>query len=250
MTGTPLLDEVIRAHGGRARWQEVDAIEAGFSSGGLAFTLHGQPTRLRRLQVTVHPHARRVAFRDYCRPGWSGVWTPEHVWVEDAERGRVRERRAPRLEFRRPIKNLCWDTLDILYFAGYAMWNYLSFPILLDLPGVSVTEAAGREPGAPRRLLAHFEADVPTHSADQVFHIDAAGHLLRHDYTADVIGPWARAANLCQAATTVSGLRCYTRRKVLPRLGPNGIVLPVPPLVWIELDAVVVRPASARPKRP
>ena len=34
---------------------------------------------------------------------------------------------------------------------------------------------------------------VPTHSALQTFHVDAAGLLLRHDYTADVIGGCLRA---------------------------------------------------------
>lgn len=80
---------------------------------------------------------------------------------------------------------------------------------------------------------------MPTHSALQTFHVDAAGLLLRHDYTADVIGGWATAANRCLASAVVDGLRFYTRRLVTPRFGDH-LVLPGPTLVWIELDDIRV----------
>ena len=67
----------------------------------------------------------------------------------------------------------------------------------------------------------------------------AAGLLLRHDYTADVIGGWATAANRCLASAVVDGLRFYTRRLVTPRFGDH-VVLPGPTLVWIELDDIRV----------
>ena len=65
--------------------------------------------------------------------------------------------------------------------------------------------------------------------------LDAAGLLRRHDYTADVIGGWATAANRCLASEVVDDLRFYTRRLVTPRFGDH-LVLPGPTLVWIELD--------------
>ena len=37
-------------------------------------------------------------------------------------------------------RNLRWDALDSVYFAGYAMWNYLTFPYLLTRQGVEVGE--------------------------------------------------------------------------------------------------------------
>ncbi len=70
--------------------------------------------------------------------------------------------------------------------------------------------------------------------------LDAAGLLLRHDYTADVIGGWATAANRRLASEVVDGLRFYTRRLVTPRFGDHP-VLPGPTLVWIELDDIRVR---------
>jgi len=231
-----LLENVIASHGGRDRWQKVASLEASLSSGGLAFTLHCQPFALRKLSISVQPHERRVVLRDFCQPGWVGIWTPNHVRIVDEYDVLAEERRDPRPQFRRLVKNVLWDKLDILYFAGYALWNYLSFPFLLEEPGVSVSEPADSGAGGPRRLIARFDAAVPTHSPQQVFHFDGDYRLTRHDYTADVIGAWATAANCCLASETVAGLRFYTRRKVFPRMGPRQWVLPLPTLVWIEID--------------
>ena len=67
------------------------------------------------------------------------------------------------------------------------------------------------------------------------YQLDPARLLARHDYTADVIGQWANAANLCLASEVVDGLRFYTRRRVFPRFGTQN-VLPFPTLVWIVID--------------
>lgn len=228
-----LLEESIEVHGGRQRWQAVQRIEASFSSGGLAFSLHLQPWALRGLKIAVEPHARRVVLRDFCHPGWSGVWTANHVQILDGGGMLVAERHEPRNSFSRFDRQVRWDKLDILYFAGYALWNYLGFPFILELPGVSLMESK------IGTLQARFDDRVPTHSQVQTFHMDAAGLLTRHDYTADVIGQWANAANLCLASEVVDGLRFYTRRRVFPRFGTQS-VLPFPTLVWIEIDGLHV----------
>ncbi len=231
MNRETLFEHVIAAHGGRDRWNALESIEARFDSSGLAFSAHMQPTALRNLRIAVRPHARQVVLGDFHRPGWRGVWTPERVQVFDAEGRLVEQRDQPRASFSRPIKLLRWDRLDILYFAGYALWNYLGFPFILEEPGVRLNE------NGTDRLVARFDASVPTHSPIQEFHIDAAGHLLRHDYTADVIGRWARAANLCLASEVVDGLRFYTRRRVYPRIGTSGPI-PFPTLVRIDIDDI------------
>lgn len=233
MKSSDLLDEVLEAHGGRKRWQSLDTIEAEFSSGGLAFSLHLQPWALQGLKISVQPHARRVVLRDFLHLGWSGVWTPDRVQILDAHGVEMAQRQNPRASFSRLDRQVRWDKLDILYFAGYALWNYMSFPFILEAPGVclSATETNTRE------LRTRFDASVPTHSEMQSFHVNDAGLLTRHDYTADVIGKWANAANFCLASEVVDGLRFYTRRRVLPRFG-RQTVLPFPTLVWIELDAI------------
>lgn len=238
MKSNPLFEKVLEAHGGRQRWQSLDRIEADFSSGGLAFSLHLQPWALQGLKISVHPHARRVVLQDFVHPGWSGEWTPEQVQILDGSGKVVAQRQHPRDAFSRIDKQVRWNKLDILYFAGYALWNYLSFPFIPEAPGVSLSETESNT----RKLRARFDSSVPTHSEVQSFHVDASGLLTRHDYTADVIGKWANAANFCLASEVVDGLRFYTRRRVLPRLGMQT-VLPFPTLVWIEIDAIRLIPS-------
>lgn len=239
-----LVDALIQAHGGLDRWQSVAAVQFSLTSAGLAFSLHQQPRALLGLQVTVRPHARRVDLLDYTRPGWRGVWTPERIWLEDFVGARVSEREHPRDAFSQWSRQVSWDALDMLYFAGYALWNYLSFPFLLAEPGVSLERVATGSGEGVRRLDVEFAEDFPTHSRRQSFHVDGAGHLLRHDYVADVIGSWAAAANFCQGAVEVEGLRFYTRRRVYPRLG-SRLVLPGPTLVWIEIKDLGVTMTGA-----
>jgi hypothetical protein len=174
-----------------------------------------------------------VVLRDFVHPGWSGVWTPNQVQIMDDNGVVVAQRQDPRSAFSRIDKQVRWNKLDILYFAGYALWNYLGFPFILESPGVTLVETDTNT----RELQARFDPSVPTHSERQTFHIDASGLLTRHDYTADVIGKWANAANFCLASEVVDGLRFYTRRRVFPRFGTQT-VLPFPTLVWIEIDAI------------
>lgn len=240
MSAQQLLDDVIAAHGGRERWKSVTAIEASLSSGGFAFTSHCQPTALRSLEICVTPHERQVVFGNFGRPGWSGHFAPDLVAIRDGEGRLVGERNEPRKNFRKPIKNVVWDKLDILYFAGYAIWNYFSFPYLLEEPGAAVSLPTAADTGRGDRLVVDFAPTVPTHSPRQLFHFDEDLLLTRHDYTADVIGGWATAANCILGSEVVSGLRFYTRRKVFPRMGRRQTLLPLPLLVWIEIDDLAV----------
>jgi hypothetical protein len=137
-------------------------------------------------------------------------------------------------------RNMRWDVLDLTYFAGYAMWSYLTTPLLLTRNEVEVSEGPPIESrgGRWRRLDARFGEGIDTHSEAQSFWFDTEGLLRRHDYTAKVVGGWARAAHTCDAHREFDGLVFPTRRRVHPRRqgGPLGF----PTLVWIELDTIEV----------
>jgi hypothetical protein len=241
MTTEESVDEVMEAHGGRDRWKKLEVIEASLSSGGFAFASRFQSFAPRDLNISVNPHTQRVLLKHFCGEGCSGIWTPTHVQIKDGSDLLLWERHDPRAQFGRLLKKVRWDKLDILYFAGYALWNYLSFPFILDLPGVSVTEAAPINTRSSNGLIATFDYSAPTHSATQSF--SASRHLVQHDYTADVIGSWATAANCCLASEQVGGFRFYTRRKVYSLIGKRT-VMPFPRLVWIELNDINVVMAS------
>jgi hypothetical protein len=138
-------------------------------------------------------------------------------------------------------RNLRWDALDAAYFAGYAWWNYLSTPLLLTRERVTITEGdTSPQPGERwRRLEVSFPADVHTHSQRQTLYVDASGLIRRHDYVAQPIGRWARAAHYCDDHRQFAGLVFPTRRRVRPR-GPRGRSLSHPILVALDIDQIDV----------
>lgn len=137
-------------------------------------------------------------------------------------------------------RNLRWDVLDTAYFAGYAMWNYLTTPLLLAREEVEVSEGDPLESNGERwrRLDARFGHGIETHSERQSFYFDDRGLLRRHDYAATVVSRLARASHFCAEHRAFDGLVLPTRRRVYPRL--LGRALRAPTVVWIEIDAIEV----------
>jgi hypothetical protein len=110
--------------------------------------------------------------------------------------------------------------LQLAYFAGYAMWTYLSEPYSLTLPGVH-TEELGKwnEDGQIwRRLLVRYPANIATHSAEQILYVDTDGLLRRRDYVVDI-------AAGSPAAHYMDGHREF-----------DDIVLPVERVVYVRDD--------------
>ena len=141
-------------------------------------------------------------------------------------------------------RNLRWDALDLTYFAGYAWWNYIGAPFLLEEPGVAVEEiepwrAGGAGGDVWRRLAVTFPPEIHTHSPDQVFYYDADLRLRRHDYTAEIVGRWAHAAHMCADHVEADGLLFPTRRWVRP-IGLRNRALPGPTLVSLRLSEIEV----------
>jgi hypothetical protein len=106
----------------------------------------------------------------------------------------------------------------------------MTTPFLFAEPGFVVAELPGR------RLQVQFPDHIPTHSRVQTFRFGEDGLLRRLDYTADVIGPWARVRHTCREYHALAGLMVATRRRVVPR------GLPGPTLVSIEIDEYHARP--------
>ena len=226
-----LLERAIDAHGGRDAWRGRNGFEIRLQVGGVAW-----PMRMRRAPGQLHARVRtrEVATElvDFPRAGWRGVFEPDRVWIESADGREVAARCDPRAGFPGLRRRFRWDDLDFLYFSGYALWNYLAFPFMLEAPEVRVEEHAGRV------LEVRFPDRFPTHSPDQRFHFDERFRLARHDYTALVFGRWARGAHLSSEHREFDGLLVPTKRRVHPRL-PGGRVAPAP--VIVSLDVLSVR---------
>lgn len=219
-----LLAEAIAAHDGAERFEAIDELAVSLRCGGVALPARGQPRALSRLEARVRTRDPHVRFLDWPRAGETGVFDGWHSRIEGRDSPAARNGRRRRL---------LWDSLDVLHFAGYALWNYMTLPFLLARPGFETRELPGR------RLEALFPPEIPTHSRRQVFHLDAAGRIARHDYTAEVFGLWARGAHHSLEFKRYEGLVVAVRRRVVPR-GPRDVALPGPTIVSIAIDRVAV----------
>ncbi len=235
-----LLDRAVTAHGGLERWEGIREVALRVSAGGLAFASRFKGRALRGREASVGTGEPRTVLSPYPSAGRRGVFEAGEVRIE-ADGRIVARRENPRAAFRSLRRRVWWDHLDLLYFAGYALWNYVTAPFLLLRPGFEVREIGPwREAGEELdRLEVGFPESVPTHSRQQVFYFDRRGLLRRLDYTAEVFGSWAKGAHYCREHREFSGLVVPTRRRVLPRRR-DGRARGGPTLVWIEIDDVRV----------
>ncbi len=239
-----LLDQVMQAHGGWDRWQSSAVIHARVRTGGLLVRTRVPGNRLADYRVAVDVHEPRTVIDPFPHDGQRGVFERGTVRIEDRDGEVVSSRTYPRSAFfgRSGLRrNIRWDAMDSVYFAGYAMWGYLTTPYLLTREGVQVDEGETWEEGGQtwRRLNVCFPPDIDTHSPRQTYYFDTRGQLRRHDYIALVVGRWARAAHYCADEVQADGLIFATRRGVHP-IGPGNRPLPFINLVSMRLSDVVV----------
>ncbi|MFI2352475.1 hypothetical protein ACH492_36915 [Streptomyces sp. NPDC019443] len=170
----------------------------------------------------------------YAEPGHRGIFHRGDVWIEDAQGTVLARREHARAAFSSVRHQLWWDRLDLLYFAGSALWTYVSLPFVLADEAYDVEEL---EPWSEhdkmwRRLRVCFPGEIHTHCREQILYLDERGLIRRHDYTAELFGNWAKAAHYCHDHRDFGGLVIPTRRVVFPRR-PDNRPRPGPVLVHI-----------------
>jgi hypothetical protein len=244
-----LLDEVLDAHGGVERWAATERLSARVRTGGLLPRTRMPGNRFADVRATADAHRQRIVIDPFPAEGQLGVFEDGQARIETADGEVLESRSEPRRKFSGLgglRRNLRWDALDSVYFAGYANWNYVTTPFLLTLDGVEVAEGDRWEEGGEvwQRLEVGFPEGFDTHSRRQTFYVDALRLLRRHDYVAAVIGGWARAAHYCSEHVSAHGLVFPTRRRVRP-IGLRNRALGGPTLVSLDLSEIEVETAGA-----
>jgi hypothetical protein len=240
----PIIRKIVDAHGGVENWHSLEAIEAEISVWGFLFTAKHIPV-MNRIRVRALTRQPRFTFLDFPQLGQIGEFVgDEEVYISGSD-GKAEARRVnPRSAFRGLRRLFYWDSLDFVYFGGYATWNYLITPFLFLRNGFKFEEL---EPfsgpfGTWSRLCVTFPDDIPTHCKTQILYFDENWVLRRLDYTAEVVGRWAHAAHLCDEYREFDGLKIPTRRRVFPLVLGNK-PLPGPTLVAIDVHDVRHIPA-------
>lgn len=239
-----LLEEVVEAHGGRERWLAAALVSARVRSAGLLPRTRMPGNRMADYRIAVDVAEPRARLDPFPRPGNVGVFAGREVRIETTDGKVLESRTGPRRAFSGLSglrRNLRWDALDSVYFAGYAMWNYLTLPRLLTREDVTVREGTDWEEDGERwrRLEVAFPPSIETHSERQTFYFDPLRLLRRHDYVAEVVGGWARAAHYTSEHVEASGLVFPTRRRVYP-IGRRNRALGRPTLVALDLSEIAV----------
>jgi hypothetical protein len=241
-----LLAEVLAAHGGLERWTAATAIAAQARFGGLLRSRF-PGNQMASVRVTADLETQHVRFDDFPNIGQRAIFDCGEVRIETSTGEPIQARHDPRSAFRGLSglrRNFRWDPLDATYFAGYAWWNYLSMPRLLARDGVTVHEGKPWREASElwRRLDVTFPPDLHTHSTRQTLYVDGSGLIRRHDYIAEPVGRWARAAHYSDGHQTFGGLVFPTHRRVRPR-GPANRSLPRPTLVALDIEQIDVEGA-------
>jgi hypothetical protein len=233
-----LLDLALDAHGGLERWRQIQKLSARLSVTGGLWKIKGQPAGLPNVLLQLEIRRPWVTIAPFAGEG-SGHFTPDRVWVEDGQGNVTDERNAPRASFAGHVLATQWDKLQELYFISYAMWNYLTTPFLLAMPGFELNEIDPHEENGEiwRRLHVKFPSDIPTHCAEQVFFFNEKGLLQRLDYVTDVAG--GVASHYCFDHAAFGEIIFPTLRRVVRRTAA-GPALSSPTAVLLQLSDIVV----------
>ena len=226
----PLAARALAAYGGAERWAAARSVRATLSIGGLALLTKGR-WPLRHVSVGAEldfPRLRidRLAGREMV------AWLEGGSTRLASSSGETLTARGDARARFGPLRRLLWwDRLDATYFLGYLLWNELTLPRLFLRPDVEWTQLDDTT------LRANFPSGLPTHCPEQIFRFDReTGLLRRHDYTADMFGPWARAATIVIKHREFDGLMYACRRVATPgRAGGKRFSWPV---LWsLEIHA-------------
>jgi hypothetical protein len=243
MTNVPLLDEAISAHGGAERWASVRELRIQLRVGGNILALRFRSPRTRSLEVNVDTRRIHISLNPFPGRGMRGVFDGRSVRIEtNSDGGLLKQREVVRSTEGKVVRGIVWDDLDLLYFLGYALWNYAVAPFVFLWPGFECREGElWQEGDGPvwRRLHVKYPPAFPTHSREQIYYFDEAGLLRRLDYTAEVFCDLARGAHYCEAHTEFDGLIFPTHRVVFARRA-SGHPLRLVSLMEGWVDSVIV----------
>ncbi|MFD8963945.1 hypothetical protein ACFV0C_02890 [Streptomyces sp. NPDC059568] len=253
-----LLNRVVDASGGLDLWSKTSNITADMSVGGPIWAAKGWADALRELTITVDTRRQYSVITPFTAPhlsvefdntrntaldGVPATGDPERVVLRDGTGRIVQERADPRAAFTGMLRSTPWDALHLGYFLGYALWNYLTTPVLLLRPDVRTWEIEPwREAGQTwRRLRVVFPGTLATHSPEQTFYYDADGLQRRMDYVNEVMGG-TLVGHYSGHHHSFDGLVLPTRRRVFRR-NPDGTTNPN--LLSITVDVHGVKPGEA-----
>jgi hypothetical protein len=214
-----LLSAVLDAHGGLSNWKAITRIVARMTLGGPFWGARGWPGIFADTTVTVDPRREHITMAPFGAPDRFAELqvAPERVVIRSSDGSLVEERLAPRHSFPKGFDPFSthWDAVQVAYFTGAAVWNYLTTPFVFVHPGVTAAEIEPWVEGGQtwRRLAVTFPESIANHNPYQVFYYDGAFMQKRMDYSPEVTGS-PPVAHYTHDPKTFDGFVFPTRRRV------------------------------------
>ena len=185
-----LLQAAIDAQGGLEQFEKIRGFETVVVSTGTFFALKGYPRR--KVTGTVFTKDLKVIFSEFygrnTDPTLRWIWTPHRVWTERPDGIVVNFRDNPKASFKGLTRESHWDDFHMLYFGGYALWNYMNTPFHFTWPGIHTRELEDEKDGDQvwRVLEVTYPENFPTHGRVQKLLFDREYRLRRLDYSTEV----------------------------------------------------------------
>ncbi len=179
---------MIEANGGLDHWERIQSISVTCTVSGTTLTRKGFPGS-HDIKAIIDTKAQKVEFEKF--GGIRGIFTTERTFA-----GRVGSeapldaRDNPRDAFKSHDMTTTWDAHNLMYFAGYAFWNYFNAPFFFRRPGFQAKEVDSYrcDNGETwRALQVTFPDNFATHCKIQQLYFDESYRLRRMDYRVDII---------------------------------------------------------------
>lgn len=231
-----LLDEVIDAHGGLDRWNQLDQVRARLIQGGVLWALKGHAGELADVFVTAKQHEQWVSHEPFRAPNLRSIFTPDQVIIEEMNGRPDESLESPRETFAGHTLETPWTNLQLVYFVGISMWTYLAQPFIYSLPGFETAEIEPFDEQGERwrRLRVTWPERPVGHSRAQTLYVGDDGLIRRFDYEIDIAGA-APGAHLLEGYHNVAGIMVPERHTIYARDDQDKIVTD-PLMVSIDVD--------------
>ena len=230
-----LLEKVLRVSGGLDQWRQTRRFTVHMSVTGSLCAARCSTAGLRELVVEGSTQTQALEITGFARADLRALYRPDWVALEGQDAGRVMERQGSPEELRGELQSTTWDELQLAYYCGYLIWNYIATPFILADPDFETKElrrnvARGE---SLQQLRAVFPARVVTHASAQTFYFDREGFLRRLDYPA-AHEEHTQIAQMFSGHQRFTGILVPTLCRLLS-IGAEGAPVAKPSLLDIEI---------------
>jgi hypothetical protein len=234
-----LLHDVLRASGGLDRWRQLRRFTVHMSIGGVLCAEKCGGAQLKDLVVEGCTRQQELEMTGFAAPDKRALYRPDRVALEGCDGNVLQERRATPAQFQDDFRTSSWDELQLAYYCGSLIWNYLTVPFVFADGDVVTEELAPIEAGGKslRRLQVRFPSRIAIHSLEHVFYFDSDALLQRQEYPA-AHEDQTRIAQMFSGHQRFSGILLPTLCRQL-KVGIDGGAVARPFLLDLEIfDAV------------